>query len=104
MINTKELFRRNPSLLENVEVKKLLEYIQELEGELFELKQVTSKEHILKSMIQDILVSCFDFERTEELNNRFPETTKQIEPTELINNLKSYILDMNKKSKLNLEY
>ena len=42
MINIKQLFRRNPGLLDNPEVKELVTYIQELEGEIFEKKLKTT--------------------------------------------------------------
>jgi hypothetical protein len=38
MKNIKQLFRRNPGLLEKPEVQELLDYCRELEGEVFEKK------------------------------------------------------------------
>jgi hypothetical protein len=58
MKNIKQLFRGNLDLLEKPEVQELIEYTQELEGQLLERKIEDSydKEHMLKSMLSDILI------------------------------------------------
>ena len=60
MINIKDLFKKRPDLLAELEVKKLIEHTKELEGEIFEKKieKNYDKNHMLKSMLQDILSSC----------------------------------------------
>ena len=72
MKNIKQLFRRNPGLLDKPEVKELIIYIQELEGEIFEKKIEDNydKEHMLKSMLSDILTSCREYEENKLLQDK----------------------------------
>lgn len=104
MININKLFRRNPGLLDKSEVKELIIYIQELEGEIFEKKIEDNydKEHMLKSMLQDILHSCRDMEETNQLAERYPGMYEKSDAESLVKNLKTYILDMNYKNNLGI--
>ena len=104
MININKLFRRNPGLLDKSEVKELIIYIQELEGEIFEKKIEDNydKEHMLKSMLQDILHSCRDMEETNQLAERYPGMYEKNDAESLVKNLKTYILDMNYKNNLGI--
>jgi len=104
MINIKQLFRRNPGLLDNPEVKELVTYIQELEGEIFEKKIEDNydKEHILKSMLSDILTSCREHEENKLLQDRYPELYEKVDADSLVRNLMDYIISMNAKNDLRL--
>ena len=104
MKNIKQLFRGNLDLLEKPEVQELIEYTQELEGQLLERKIEDSydKEHMLKSMLQDILISCRDMEDTNQLADRYPGMYEKSDAESLVKNLKTYILDMNYKNKLGI--
>jgi hypothetical protein len=104
MININKLFRRNPGLLDKPEVKELIVYIQELEGELFEKKieENYDKEHMLKSMLSDILSSCREYEENKLLQNRYPELYEKVDADSLVHNLMVYILDMNNKNNLGI--
>jgi hypothetical protein len=104
MINIKQLFRRNPGLLENPEVKELVIYIQELEGEIFEKKieDNYNKEHMLKSMLSDILSSCREYEENKLLQDRYPELYEKVDADSLVRNLMDYIISMNAKNDLRL--
>jgi len=85
-------------------VQELIEYTQELEGQVLEKKVEDNydKEHILKSMLQDILISCRDMEDTNQLADRYPGMYEKSDAESLVKNLKTYILDMNYKNNLGL--
>jgi hypothetical protein len=104
MINIKQLFRRNPGLLDKSEVKELIIHIQELEGEIFEKKIEDNydKEHMLKSMLSDILTSCREYEENKLLQDRYPELYEKVDADSLVKNLMDYILTMNAKNDLRL--
>lgn len=104
MKNIKQLFLKNPELLKESEVKNLIEYVQDLEGQILE-KEIDdnyNKEHVLKSMLIDILSSCKQYEENRLLKDRYPDLYEKIESDDLVKNLISYISDMNKKNKLKL--
>ena len=104
MINIKQLFRRNPNLLETPEVQKLVEYTQNLEGQVFErqVEDTYDKEHMLKSMLSDILDSCREYEENKILEERYPELYKKVDADSLVKNLMDYIISMNAKNDLRL--
>jgi hypothetical protein len=104
MKNINQLFRRNPSLLDNPEIQELIVYVQELEGEVLDRKidDNYDKEHMLKSMLSDILLSCREYEENKLLQERYPDLYKNLDPDTLVKNLMIYILDMNRKNNLKL--
>ena len=104
MKNIKQLFRGNLDLLEKPEVQELIEYTQELEGQILERKveDTYDKEHMLKSMLSDILSSCREYEENKLLEERYPELYKKPDADTLVKNLMAYILDMKYKNKLDL--
>jgi hypothetical protein len=104
MINIKDLFKKRPDLLAELEVKKLIEHTKELEGEIFEKKieETYNKEHILKSMLSDILTSCREHEENKLLQDRYPELYEKVDADALVKNLMDYILSMNTKNDLRL--
>lgn len=104
MKNIKQLFLKNPELLKESEVKNLIEYVQDLEGQILE-KEIDNnynKEHVLKSMLIDILSSCKQYEENRLLKDRYPDLYEKIVSDDLVKNLISYISDMNQKNKLKL--
>jgi hypothetical protein len=104
VINIKQLFRRNPALLETPEVQKLVEYTQDLEGQVFERKveDTYDKEHMLKSMLSDILDSCREYEENKILQDRYPDLYQKVDADSLVKNLMGYIISMNAKNDLRL--
>jgi hypothetical protein len=102
--NIKQLFRRRPDLLEKPEVQELIEYTQELEGQVMERKVEDSydKEHMLKSMLSDILSSCREYEENKILKDRYPELYNELDANSLVKNLMDYIITMNNKNNLRL--
>ena len=104
MININKLFSKNPGLIDKPEVKKLITYIQDLEGEIFEKKieDNYNKEHMLKSMLSDILSSCREYEENKLLQDRYPELYEKVDADSLVRNLMDYIITMNVKNDLRL--
>ena len=104
MKNIKQLFRGNLDLLEKPEVQELIEYTQELEGQLLERKIEDSydKQHMLKSMLSDILSSCREYEENKILEDRYPELYEKVDADSLVSNLMDYIISMNAKNDLRL--
>ena len=104
MKNINQLFRKRTDLLNNEEVQKLIEYTQDLEGKVLERKveDTYNKEHLLKTMLSDILSSCKEYEENKILQDRYPELHKKIDADDLVKNLLEYITSMNAKNNLKL--
>ena len=104
MKNINQIFKNNKHLMDEPEVIELVEYTRELEEIVLQKKIEDSydKEHMLKSMLQDILISCRDMEDTNQLADRYPGMYEKSEAESLVKNLKTYILDMNYKNNLGI--
>jgi len=104
MKNIKQLFRGNLDLIEKPEVQELIDYCRELEGNVFERKIEDNydKEHMLKSMLSDILSSCREYEENKILKERYPELYEKVDSDALVKNLMSYIVDMSVKNNLRI--
>ncbi len=104
MKSISQIFKGNKHLMDLDPVQELIEYTQELEGQVLEKKVEDNydKEHMLKSMLQDILISCRDMEDTNQLADRYPGMYEKSDAESLVKNLKTYILDMNYKNNLGL--
>jgi len=90
--------------MDQPEVIELIEYCQELEGEVLEKKidNTYNKEHMLKTMLSDILSSCREYEENKILKNRYPELYNELDANSLVKNLMDYIITMNNKNNLRL--
>ena len=104
MKNVNQIFKNNKHLMDEPEVIELVEYTRELEEIVLQRKIEDSydKEHMLKSMLSDILTSCRDMEDTNQLADRYPGMYEKSEAESLVKNLKTYILDMNYKNNLGI--
>ena len=104
MKSVRQIFKGNEHLMDLSPVEELIEYTQELEGQVFEKKIQDNydKEHMLKSMLQDILSSCRDMEDTNQLADRYPGMYDKTDAESLVKNLKIYILDMSNKNNLGI--
>jgi|TARA_R110000868_G_scaffold226579_2_gene479229 hypothetical protein len=104
MKNINQIFKNNKHLMDEPEVIELVEYTRELEEIVLQRKIEDSydKEHMLKSMLSDILTSCRDMEDTNQLADRYPGMYEKSEAESLVKNLKTYILDMNYKNNLGI--
>lgn len=99
-----QIFKGNEYLMDLGPIVKLIEYTQELEGQVLERKVEDSydKEHMLKSMLYDILSSCREYEENKILEERYPELYKKVDADSLVRNLMDYIVNMNAKNDLRL--
>lgn len=99
-----QIFKGNEHLMDLGPIVKLIEYTQELEGQVLERKVEDSydKEHMLKSMLSDILSSCREYEENKILEERYPELYKKVDADSLVRNLMDYIVNMNVKNDLRL--
>ena len=90
--------------MDEPEVIELIEYCQELEGEVVEKKidNTYNKDHMLKTMLSDILSSCREYEENKILKDRYPELYNELDANSLVKNLMYYIITMNNKNNLRL--
>ena len=104
MKSISQIFKGNEHLMDLQPVEELIEYAQELEGEVMERKVEDNydKEHMLKSMLSDILSSCREYEENKILEDRYPELYKKVDADSLVLNLLDYIMSMNAKNDLRL--
>jgi hypothetical protein len=104
MKSISQIFKGNEHLMDLSPVEELIDYTQELEGQVLDrvVNDVYNKEHMLKSMLQDILTSCRDMEETNQLAERYPGMYEKSDAESLVKNLKTYILDMNYKNNLGI--
>ena len=104
MKNISQIFKGNEHLMDLSPVEEIIDYTRELEEIVLQRKIEDSydKEHMLKSMLSDILTSCRDMEDTNQLADRYPGMYEKSEAESLVKNLKTYILDMNYKNNLGI--
>ena len=104
MKNLNQIFKNNKHLMDEPEVIELVEYTRELEEIVLQRKIEDSydKEHMLRSMLLDILTSCRDMEETNQLSERYPGMYEKSDAESLVKNLKTYILYMNYKNNLGI--
>jgi hypothetical protein len=104
MKNINQIFKTDRHLMDTPEVMELMEYCRELEGKVLEKKieDTYDKEHMLKSMLSDILYSCREYEENKILQDRYPELYNKVDADDLVKNLMDYIITMNVKNDLRL--
>ena len=104
MKNINQIFRGNEHLMDLTPVEELIEYTQELEGIVLERKveDAYDKEHMLRTMLSDILDSCKEYEENKILQDRYPELYKKVDADALVKNLMDFILTMNSKNDLRI--
>ena len=104
MKNINQIFKDNQHLMDLNPVEELIEYCRELEGEVLEKKieDTYDKEHMLKTMLSDILSSCREYEQNKILKDRYPDLYNGLDADSLVKNLMEYIITMNAKNDLRL--
>lgn len=104
MKNISQIFQGNEHLMDLSPIEELIDYTQELEGQVLERKieDTYNKEHMLKTMLSDILSSCREYEENKILQDRYPELYKKVDADDLVKNLMEYIISMNTKNDLRL--
>lgn len=97
MKKPRDFFRDKPELLAESTVLDLIDYCQDLEGELLEKKRVEkySKEQILLQFIKELYDSCKSLEEQEEESKRFKEVST-VNFQEAVSNLRTYIENFRK--------
>ncbi len=92
MKSIREIFRNNPSLLDEPEVAKLLDYCEELQDEMVEFKfqKSNNKEMAMLDMLKEVIKGCNAIEKEQTEHERFGYDSPDYPAT--ISNLKSYIL------------
>ena len=100
MKSTQEIFKNNPSLLQEPEVIELLDYCEELESEIIEFKfqKSNNKELAIIDMLQEVIKGCNDLEKDQMEHERFGYEEPQYQKAVL--NLKNYILDRCREEKI----
>ncbi len=94
MKNPREIFKNNPSLLNEPEVMALLEYCDNLEDEIVDhrFEKTNDKQLILIDMIREVLKGCNALEKEQMEYERFGYEAPNYQET--IANLKRFILEI----------
>lgn len=92
MKNKLEIFKKAPELLDEPEVRELLDYCEQLEDELVDLKfeKEKNKELIMLDIIKEVVKGCNAVEKEQMEHERFGYEAPNYRET--ISNLKRYIL------------
>ncbi len=92
MKSIREIFKNNPSLLDEPEVAQLLEYCEQLQDEIVEFKfqKTNNKELAMLDMIKEVIKGCDAIEKEQAEHERFGYDAPNYQET--ISNLKRYIL------------
>ncbi|PBJ12688.1 hypothetical protein [Flavobacterium sp. ACN6] len=100
MRSVREIFKSKDYLLEEPEVIKLVEYCEELQDEIVELKfeKTYNKELAMLDMLKEVIKGCNDIEKEKMEHERFGYEAPNYEAT--ISNLKNYIYNRCKDEKI----
>ena len=93
MKSINQIFRDNTSLMDEPEVKELIEYCQELEGKVMDVEMMEqyNMENKLTFLVREIYESCVEDLEREEENERWPELNDKPDFKLSIQMLKKYI-------------
>ena len=91
MKSIREIFKNNPSLLDEPEVVELLDYCEQLQDEIVELKfqKNNNKELAMLDMLKEVIKGCNAIEKQQMEHERFGFEAPAYQET--ISNLKNYI-------------
>ena len=92
MKSIREIFKTNPSLLDEPEVAQLLDYCEQLQDEIVEFKfqKTNNKELAMLDMLKEVIKGCNAIEKEQMEHERFGYEAPNYQ--ERISNLKRYIL------------
>jgi len=104
MKSINQIFRTNPDLMNESEVKELIEYAQELEEEVIESNQSKqwSFEDKLTELTRDVFRGLKDIEKQENEHNRWGDEFPKPNYEESFKNLKQYFLNFAKDNNFRL--
>lgn len=99
-----QIFLGNEHLMDLGPVEELIDYCQELEGQVMEnvIDKQYDKELILLGMVRDIYDSCDGIEEQEMLHERYPNDFPEVNYKDIVVNLKNYIQKMVSENKLSI--
>lgn len=102
MKSIRELFKNNPSLLDEPEVSQLLDYCEQLQDEIVEFKfqKTNNKELAMLDMFKEVIKGCNAIEKQQMEHERFGFEAPAYQET--ISNLKNYIYGRCKDEKIYL--
>jgi hypothetical protein len=103
MKSIKGIFKNNTSLMDEAEVIELIEYCNELESEIYDMRFSNTKvmEDKLAEVVRDIYNSVNLTTKQQEEAIRFGET-EPVDFEDCVNNLKKYILEFVRDNKFRL--
>jgi hypothetical protein len=92
MRSTREIFKGREYLLEEPEVKQLLDYCEQLQDEIVEFKfqKTNNKELAMLDMLKEVIKGCNAIEKEQMEHDRFGFEAPDYQET--ISNLKRYII------------
>ena len=92
MKSIREIFKNNPSLLDEPEVMQLIDYCEQLQDEIVEFKfqKTNNKELAMLDMLKEVIKGCNAIEKEQMEHERFGFEAPAYQET--ISNLKNYIL------------
>jgi hypothetical protein len=92
MKSTREIFKTNPTLLDEPEVGQLLDYCEQLQDEIveFQFQKTNNKELAMLDMLKEVIKGCNAVEKEQMEHERFGYEAPDYPST--ISNLKRYIL------------
>lgn len=92
MKSIREIFKNNPSLLNEPEVTQLLEYCEQLQDIIVEFKfqKTNNKELAMLDMLKEVIKGCDAIEKEQAEHERFGYDAPNYQET--ISNLKRYVL------------
>lgn len=93
MKSIREIFKTNPSLLDQPEVAQLLDYCEQLQDEIVEFKfqKTNNKELAMLDMLKEVIKGCNAIEKEQMEHERFGFEAPTYQET--ISKLKNYILE-----------
>lgn len=102
MKSIREIFKNNPSLLDEPEVAELLDYCEQLQDEIVEFKfqKTNNKELAMLDMLKEVIKGCNAIEKEQMEHERFGYPAPDY--LETISNLKRYIYGRCKDEKIYL--
>ncbi|WP_140485394.1 hypothetical protein [Flavobacterium sp. GSA192] len=102
MKSIREIFKNNPSLLDEPEVIQLIDYCEQLQDEIVEFKfqKTDNKELPMLDMIKEVIKGCNAVEKEQMEHERFGYPPPDYQET--ISNLKNYIYDRCRDEKIYL--
>jgi hypothetical protein len=104
MKSINQIFKNNPDLMKDSEVKELIDYCRELEGDVMDSIQSKqfSFEDKLTELARDVFIGIKQILKEDEDHQRFGGDFEKPDYEVAVNNLKQYFLDFAKDNNFRL--